>query len=282
MPNRIIKESVCTSDNVNDLSWFEECFFYRLIVNCDDYGRTDARSAILKARLFPLKTVTEKQIESALDKLATVGIVSVYEYDGRPYLQFLTWEKHQTIRNKKSKYPQPDETCKQLNANVPVIQSNPNPIQNPNPILHGDESPSRSPIITLTLNDKTEYEIYKIDEWKELYPGIDVMQQLRNMKGWLNANPKQRKTESGILRFINGWLSKEQNRSKSANPQKQNPQHQFMHHENYAEQCEAAIRQSEEEARLFREEAKKKVKSGEVKPISNILELGERLREFGR
>ena len=30
------------------------------------------------------------------------------------------------------------------------------------------------------------------------------------MAGWLNSNPKKRKTKSGILRFINGWLSREQ------------------------------------------------------------------------
>lgn len=141
MPNRIIKESICTSDTIDQLSWFEEVFFYRLIVNCDDYGRTDARPAILKARLFPLKSVTEKQITDALNKLSTVGIVALYEYDGRPYLQLVTWEKHQTVRNKKGKYPAVDgreETtasenirlisneinCNQMKANAPVIQSN--------------------------------------------------------------------------------------------------------------------------------------------------------------
>ena len=66
MPNRILKESICTSDTIDQLSWFEEVFFYRLIVNCDDYGRMDARPAILKARLFPLKSVTEKQVEASL------------------------------------------------------------------------------------------------------------------------------------------------------------------------------------------------------------------------
>ena len=55
MPNRILKESVCTSDSVNKLSWFEEVLFYRLIVNCDDYGRFDGRVSIIKNRLFPLK-----------------------------------------------------------------------------------------------------------------------------------------------------------------------------------------------------------------------------------
>ena len=55
MPNRIIKESICTSDSIDSLSWFEEVLFYRLIVNCDDYGRFDGRPSIIKSRLFPLK-----------------------------------------------------------------------------------------------------------------------------------------------------------------------------------------------------------------------------------
>ena len=127
MPNRIIKESICTSEDINSISWFEEVVFYRLIVNCDDYGRLDARASILKSRLFPLKDgITSKQIEAALSKLSTAGMVQVYEYDQKPFLQLINWGKHQTIRNKRSKYPEPSAieiNCKQLQANVSVIQS---------------------------------------------------------------------------------------------------------------------------------------------------------------
>lgn len=77
MPNRIIKESICTSDTIDQLGWFDEVVFYRLIVNCDDYGRFDGRSAIIKNRLFPLKdTVTIKAIDASINKLATVGLVA--------------------------------------------------------------------------------------------------------------------------------------------------------------------------------------------------------------
>ena len=55
-----------------------------------------------------------------------------------------------------------------------------------------------------------------IDGWQELYPAVDVMQQLRAMRGWIDANPQNRKTRAGIRRFVNGWLSKEQNRGGSA------------------------------------------------------------------
>lgn len=142
MPNRILKESICTSDSIDSLSWFEEVLFYRLMVNCDDYGRFDGRSAVIKSRLFPLKdNITIKSIDAAINKLVSVELVALYEFEGKPYLHLPSWDKHQSVRAKRSKYPQPDETsvimqadaskCKQMQADVPVIQSNPNP--NPNP-----------------------------------------------------------------------------------------------------------------------------------------------------
>lgn len=98
------------------------------------------------------------------------------------------------------------------------VESESNP--NPNPIqserMHGASAdasvPEEPPVIELPLNDKTGYGVTRaqVTEWSGLYPSVGVMQELRNMKGWLNANPKKRKTRSGILRFINGWLSKKQ------------------------------------------------------------------------
>ena len=76
------------------------------------------------------------------------------------------------------------------------------------------KAPDLPSAISLTLNDKTEYPIYQnqIDEWIELFPAVDIMQELRKMKSWLNANPQKRKTKTGILRFVNAWLSKEQDK----------------------------------------------------------------------
>lgn len=114
MPNRIIKESICRSDSIDSLSWFEEVLFYRLIVVCDDYGRFDGRAAIIKGSCFPLKDIRVEQIEKALDKLSTVGMVWRYSVEDRPFLQLIAWERHQQKRAKNSKYPAPDETCNQL------------------------------------------------------------------------------------------------------------------------------------------------------------------------
>ena len=133
MPNRLLKESICTSDSIDCLSWFEEVLFYRLIVNCDDYGRFDGRAAIIKNRLFPLKeNLTAASVEKAISQLANAGLVTLYVFEGKPYLYLPTWAEHQNVRAKKSKYPSPEcnlksseYICNQMYANVPVIQSNP-------------------------------------------------------------------------------------------------------------------------------------------------------------
>lgn len=69
-------------------------------------------------------------------------------------------------------------------------------------------------MISLTLNDKTEYPIYQcdVDGWAECYPAVDIMQELRKMKGWCTDNPSRRKTKRGIRSFISRWLAKEQDK----------------------------------------------------------------------
>ena len=80
-----------------------------------------------------------------------------------------------------------------------------------------EKPPSAPPVITLPLNDKTDYGITQdeVDHWKELYPAVDVMAELRKMKGWCEGNPAKRKTRRGIARFVNAWLAKEQDRGGS-------------------------------------------------------------------
>ncbi|MBC7218222.1 MAG: hypothetical protein H5U36_08840 [Candidatus Caldatribacterium sp.] len=117
MPNRILKESICTSATIDALSPEEEVFFYRLLVNCDDFGRMDARPQILLARCFPLKIgiFTLSQIEGWLHSLERAGLIRLYEVDGMPYLEVVTWEKHQRVRNKKPRYPAPPEAVSSSN-----------------------------------------------------------------------------------------------------------------------------------------------------------------------
>jgi hypothetical protein len=129
MPNRIIKESICTSDEIDKLTAEEEVFFYRLMVIVDDFGLIDARIPILKSKCYPLKSIDINVIQANLASLVAVGLVNLYRVEGKPYLSITNWAKHQQIRAQRAKYPMPDEgvaiTCNQLISDAPVIQSNP-------------------------------------------------------------------------------------------------------------------------------------------------------------
>lgn len=89
----------------------------------------------------------------------------------------------------------------------------------------GGSTPDKPPVILLPLNDGSDFGVtdQMLSEFSGLYPAVDVMQELRNMRGWLLNNAKNRKTRSGICRFINSWLSREQDRPNTRPSQHRQP-----------------------------------------------------------
>lgn len=80
-----------------------------------------------------------------------------------------------------------------------------------------------SPVVgNVTLNDGTTYGVTEkaLSELQSLYPAVNAEQELRNIIGWCNANPKNRKTRSGVMRFINSWFSRTQNSARKGGQQK--------------------------------------------------------------
>lgn len=77
--------------------------------------------------------------------------------------------------------------------------------------------PSDMAVISLILNNKKYFNVSQeaVDHYQELYPKVDCVQELRNMCGWLESNPNNRKTESGVKAFITRWLAKCQNSGKT-------------------------------------------------------------------
>lgn len=160
MPNRIIKESICVSEQIDALSPLEEVTFYRLLVNCDDYGCFDAREKVVASRLFPLKDFRPVEIRKLINRLAAVGLVELYQVDGKPLLKVCKWADHQRVRISKHKYPLPQDadSCgnsRQVAANCGELplESNPNPNPNPNP----KEKENRKRFSPPTVEEVREY-----------------------------------------------------------------------------------------------------------------------------
>jgi uncharacterized damage-inducible protein DinB len=83
-------------------------------------------------------------------------------------------------------------------------------------------------IMSIPLIDKTSFLISKeqMEEWQSLYTGIDVIQELKCIRDWNIANPTRRKTSLGILKHINIWLTKTQ--EKEQDKQKKQKNHRTL------------------------------------------------------
>ena len=185
------------------------------------YWTYNSRSAFTK--LFPY--LSEHQIKAAFDKLIDAGVVVTGNYNedrrDRSLWYALTeygWSigrncivqlQKSANANGKNASPLPD-----LNTDIDTdINTD---IRNPSDSCAEPEKPASTPqeptVFTLPLNDGTEHRVTQadFDKYESFYPAVDVMQELRKMAGWLDGNPKNRKTKSGIRRFINSWLARAQ------------------------------------------------------------------------
>lgn len=239
MGNRMMKETIRTSRSVNSMTDFQFRMWVYLITYVDDYGRGSADPELLKGFVFPRrKGVTEQTITKTLAELANMGSIRLYEVDGESYFCFPTWSEHQRVQQKRSKFPEPPAETASPKVTVsygePPSEKETETEEETEYEQEGELSScaevggaASAPVVfSLPLNDGSEYPITEKDmaEWCSLYPAVDVMQALRSMRGWLDANPKRKKTKSGIRRFVNTWLSKEQDKGGNAQTGRAVPQ----------------------------------------------------------
>lgn len=126
MPTRYLKPGICDSEAIDRCSPLAETLFYRLLVNVDDYGRLDARPAVVRSKCFPLKdSINNNDTLNLLIELQDCGLIVLYKSNDCVYLQMLKWDN--APRSKESKFPEYNTTCIQMytdvsngNTNLPV------------------------------------------------------------------------------------------------------------------------------------------------------------------
>lgn len=117
MPTRYLKPGICDSEAIDKCSPIAETLFYRLLVNVDDYGRLDARPAVVRAKCFPLKdSINNNDTHELLKELQNNGLVIIYKSGDCVYLQMLKWDNNP--RSKESKCPQYNDSCIQMYADA--------------------------------------------------------------------------------------------------------------------------------------------------------------------
>lgn len=231
---RMFAKAIVTSDAFLDMPLSARCLYFTLGMFADDDGFVGNPKAIMRqcgASKDDLLVLLQKRYILAFES----GVIVIKHWRMNNYLQKDRY-KHTTyveeldrlMIDEKGAYTEKD---RKIEASTPMYTECIQTVYTGKDSLGkdslGKESkyispepkqvlPSEPPVITIPLNDGNEYSVTQrdIDEYKGLYPAVNVEQELRNMRGWCLANPSRRKTKKGVARFINGWLAKEQDKGK--------------------------------------------------------------------
>lgn len=214
-----------------------------LFTCADREGRFPWRPRVLKTMILPYDDVDFARL---LEVLASHGFIVRYQVEGELYGCIPTFKKHQRFSGNEaqseSQLPAPpcgstrelpgnDFGSKSDTPEKAMVFQEGKGKEGKGTEGNGKEecaAASAAPpasIIALPLNSG-EYQVKSADleQWRQLYPAIDVMQELRKMRAWLDANPRNRKTSSGVKRFIVGWLNHEQDSARAQSVKSSKPQ----------------------------------------------------------
>jgi hypothetical protein len=248
MLNRSISHSKKVADLVNELGSDHGLFLTWMIAHLDREGRIHGDPEVLKGMVAPrIAAITPAVIRQTAARAMELGLIQWYEVDGDSFIAFPGFPENQVglrvDREPKSQIPPPSsEPSHHIDASLP-----------PNCRQTADNHPSEGkgregkgiegkgkrdalkleadpaqlalvkqepPAFSLPLIDGSEqgFSVSEIEAWIASFPAVDVPQQLRQMRAWCDANPKMRKTRTGIKRFVVTWLSKAQDSTRVQPP----------------------------------------------------------------
>lgn len=246
MRARNIKPGFFKNEALGECSVGARLLFIGLWLLADRKGRLEFRPRRWKAEVFPYDNADP---EALCEELTRQGLVLLYEVEGVQHVwipRFLAHQKphprekasvipaHPDDKGVPPDYqeddPEPPQVQPKHNLGTTKVQPRQcsarlNPergILNPERgILKEEACPEPSPasgpspaVFSFPVIGRTKTEpIYQheLDEWKTLFPALDVPQVVRECLAWNLANPTRRKTPAGVRRHIVQWLTREQN-----------------------------------------------------------------------
>lgn len=102
---RSIKPEFWTSEQVMECSPTARLMFIGLWNFCDDAGRHAFSARSIKAEIMPGDDVSSSNILGMLDELSRVGLIDVYDVDGKQYLQVTGWHHQKIDKPQKPRHP---------------------------------------------------------------------------------------------------------------------------------------------------------------------------------
>ncbi|SCB30438.1 hypothetical protein [Rhizobium lusitanum] len=177
-----------------------------------------------------------RRVAQFLQLLTSQNMIETCSETGKTLLTICNYAKFQNVETR-SETPDHIETKQKRNTkdtNIPStdISSSLRSDAGPEP---EKSAPASQTAVELPATKDEIVAISEADvaEWSEAYPGVDILQQLRSMRQWLLANSRNRKTSSGMRRFVVSWLAREQDRGGNRSMQQQAPPRQTAFQERH-------------------------------------------------
>lgn len=194
----------------------------------DREGRLKDNPRQIKMEIFPCDDV---DVNALLEELMDARHIIRYEVDGMRIIQIRKFKEHQNPHKNESPSTLPEQTLPlhPLREHSSNYASTPADSLIPDSCISdslipdskascsepsGQSEPAAEVIRIPTNRTGEEFAVTEahVSEFNQAYPSVDVQQVLREIRAWNVSNPTRRKTANGMLKHINSWLAREQNR----------------------------------------------------------------------
>lgn len=183
-------------------------------------------SKIESKDLAKMTGASQAEIEALLAEMDSNGVYSKAP-DGAIYCRRMVREEH--IRKVRSEAGSQGGRPSKSKAKPKAEKTppSPSPSPSPSPVSNNDASaeppaPAVAPahIVPDELKGLALYEAdaklcfdlpQMLPNWRQCYPGVDLLIEIRKAHAWEMANPKKRKTPRGRMKFLNSWMDRAQN-----------------------------------------------------------------------
>lgn len=207
---RTIKPEFFTSEDIVSMTPLARLFYVSLWCEADREGRLAWKPRTLKMRYLP---GDDCSIDELSAELIDSGLIVIYTVDGKEFAEIPGFVRHQVINNRESESvipPRVDDASGTRQARVKAEGKEGREGKGKEGKDASSDADDEQSEISIPLKDGSDYcvGLAEVAELEMAYPLADVAAELRKARAWCVANASQRKTRSGMPRFLNGWVSR--------------------------------------------------------------------------
>lgn len=185
-------------------------------------GTTVPRGSLVSSikKLSDETSLSEREIRTAISHLKMTGEVTSKSYSKYTVFTVKNYDRYQSSDTQNDR----KSTSKRHTNDIQTTTIEEGKKERREEIYNNSScvQQDKADVESIPLNDGTEWEC-SVDDYEEyirLYPAVDVKKAFRDMRAWSLSNPSKRKTHRGIRRFVNSWLSKEQDKPENQRAKK--------------------------------------------------------------